>query len=151
MNDDMTLTQAAEYMGLTRQAVYIAIKTKKMTGYKKDGMWFVSQKEINGYMGRRYNRTYSTWKNGKPKFDKDKGELCTREVSERLKIPMQKAYYMIRTGRLRSLRKGASYVVLIKDLEEAKKILNNNLNPVVPMSSYDRTQSNGQSDSLGSA
>lgn len=147
----MTLTQAAMYMQVSRQAVYVALISGKMAGTKKDGKWFISRSEVDEYLVRKYNRAYSTI-DGKPRFDKKKGELSTREVAEHLNIPMQKAYYLIRSGVLKSFRKQSSYVVLVRDLQEAKKILNNNLGSGIQVGSYDdRTDSNGEPGSVGSS
>lgn len=150
MSEDLTMPQAAKYMQVSPQAVYIAIRSGKMKAYQKGRRWYISMEAIHEYIGKKYNRKYSVNSKGKPSFDKDKGELCTREVAERLNIPMQRAYYLIRTGILRSRRKGGSYVMFIKDLEEAKKILNNNAQSAAQVESYgDSINDNGQSNSLG--
>ena len=144
----MSVAEAAKYLKISYQAVYVAILNKKMAAFKDGGKWYIENKEVDGYAKRRYDRRFSTF-NGKLKFDPEKGEMTPTDVSKKLNVSVHHIYYLLRNKKLKAFRKGSCYVVLMKDIEEAKKILNINRKVVVPVSSYDRTEGDGDSGSMG--
>ena len=54
-------------------------------------------------------------------FDNEKGYYSVKQVSKMLAIPAQKVYYALRTGMLRSTRKGAAWVVHTDDLNQYRE------------------------------
>lgn len=148
MSEWMSVSQTAKYLKVGNQAVYQAIKLVKLKAEKIEGIFRISKTEADAYIERRYDHRFSIYKGGL-KFDPEKGEMSTKQVAKSLGIPVQTAYYMLRNGKLKYTRKGYSYVVIIKDIEYAKKILKLNQPPVVPVRD-DRIESHGESRSLGS-
>lgn len=146
----LDVVAAAKYLNITTTAVYSAISSRKIQAFRIAGKWYIDFKEVEGYASRRYDRRYSTFK-GELKFDPQKGEMTPLDVAKNLRMPVQTIYYLLRTKKLKAFRKGSCYVVLLKDMDQAKKILNNNRQGMVRVISYDGTESDGHPDSMGSA
>lgn len=127
---EMTLTEAAEYFGVTRQAIYQAIKVKKIHGYKtKSNRWRIPQSEVEAYIVRRYNREYAMFE-GKPLFNKELGEIGVSQAARKFNVRSQKIYYWLRGGYLPYQRRGAAYILLESDLKECMRLFRNNAKKV---------------------
>jgi len=115
--ENVTVPKAAAYLNRTKELVYQAIHSKKMPATKNGKAWTINIKDIETYKQNRYKREFSSFK-GKLKFDKSHGEHSVVDVSKILSLPIQKVYYMLRTNKLRSIRKGCSYVINTKDIQD---------------------------------
>lgn len=116
MNGCVTVTEAARIKKVTRQAIYLAIRLKKLKAYMHDDKWRIFLKDLKEYDDKRFSRKYHALYEGKPVFDESKGFFSVDKASELMGIIKQKLYYAIRTGRLKALRKGAAYVIHVDDL-----------------------------------
>lgn len=114
------LSDAARYLQVTRQAVYVATKTQKIKAKKINNRWSYTFKDLEEYKSRKYSRKYSRYE-GELVFDKSKGEYSAVEIAEKLKIPVQKIYYATRVGLLKSKRKGSAHVIHIDDINAYEK------------------------------
>ena len=82
----------------------------------------VTLDDIAEYCNNKYSRVNSKYK-GELTFDRSKGEFSVSQAAELLGVPKQKIYYAIRTGYLKSIRKGSSWVIHIDDIQEFKEKL----------------------------
>lgn len=113
----VSITEAARINNVTRQAIYVAIKQKKLRAHKDSTRWTIDLEDLEEYRRQKYSRTKSTY-NGELLFDNNKGFYSVNQVAKMLGVPAQKIYYATRIGMLKASRKGAAWVVHINDLKE---------------------------------
>jgi excisionase family DNA binding protein len=113
----VTLSEAAKINNVTRQAIYVAIKQKKLKAYKNPTRWIIDLDDLEAYRKMKYSRTKSLF-NGELLFDNKKGYYSIQQAAKLLNVPYQKIYYATRIGLLKASRKGAAWVVHIDDLKE---------------------------------
>ncbi|OGN61989.1 MAG: peptidase [Chlamydiae bacterium RIFCSPHIGHO2_12_FULL_49_11] len=111
----VSITEAARLNNVTRQAIYVAIKQKKLRAYKQDTKWVIDIKDLDDYTQNKYSRTKSTF-NGELIFDNKKGYFSVNQVAKMLGIPAQKVYYATRIGLMKATRKGAAWVIHENDV-----------------------------------
>lgn len=114
----VSITQAAKLHNVTRQAIYVAIKQKKLKA-SKTTRWEIDLKDLEDYKRNRYSRKKSLYQ-GELLFDNSKGCYSVNQVAEILGIPVQKVYYATRTGTMRGERKGAAWVIHDSEIERYK-------------------------------
>lgn len=120
----VSITEAARINNVTRQAIYVAIKQKKLKAYKDSTRWTIDLDDLEEYRHQKYSRTKSTF-NGELLFDNQKGFYSINQVAKMLGVPAQKIYYATRIGMLKASRKGAAWVVHMDDVKEyQEKYLN---------------------------
>jgi excisionase family DNA binding protein len=124
----VTLSEAAKMHNVTRQAIYVAIKQKKLKAYKNPTRWIIDTDDLNQYRNLRYSRSKSTH-NGELVFDNKKGFYSIQQASKLLDVPYQKIYYATRIGLLKASRKGSAWVVHVDDLKQYRDTYLNKLIP----------------------
>lgn len=112
----VTLSEAAEINNVTRQAIYVAIKQKKLKAYKNPTRWIIALEDLEAYRNMKYSRVKSKYE-GELLFDNKKGFYSIQQASEMLNVPYQKIYYATRIGLLKASRKGAAWVVHIDEIK----------------------------------
>lgn len=117
MESYVTVSEAARIKKVTRQAIYLAIREKKLKAYRHGDTWKVFLLDLVEYDRQRYSRVKSVFE-GELKFDASKGLISIERASQMAGVPRQKLYYAIRTGLLKATRKGSAYVVQVDDLLE---------------------------------
>lgn len=105
----VSITEAAKINQVTRQAIYVAIKQKKLKATKKT-RWEIDLKDLEEYRKNKYSRTKSMY-DGELLFDNGKGYYSVNQVAKMLGVPAQKIYYATRTGMIKGARKGAAWVI----------------------------------------
>lgn len=113
----VSITEAARINNVTRQAIYVAIKQKKLKASKDTTRWTIDLDDLEAYRKQKYSRTKSMF-NGELLFDNNKGYYSINQVAKLLNVPAQKIYYATRIGLLKAHRKGAAWVVHTNDLKE---------------------------------
>ena len=131
----VTLSEAAKMNNVTRQAIYVAIKQKKLRAYKNPTRWVIEIEDLDHYKRLRYSRSKSML-DGELVFDNNKGFYSIQQASKMLDVPYQKIYYATRIGLLKASRKGSAWVVHLDDL---KKYQESYLNKMI--SNFDETAS----------
>lgn len=115
----VSITEAAKLNGVTRQAIYVAIKLNKLRARKESSRWTINVDDLNDYRKNRYSRSKSMFQ-GELIFDKEKGYFSVNQVARMLGVPAQKIYYATRVGLLKAHRKGAAWVIHVADVEGYK-------------------------------
>ena len=113
----VSITEAARINGVTRQAIYVAIKQKKLRAQKDATRWTIRLNDLEDYRRNKYSRAKSTFE-GELLFDNNKGYYSVNQVAKMLGVPAQKIYYATRIGMLKATRKGAAWVIQNNDLKE---------------------------------
>ncbi len=113
----VSITEAARINNVTRQAIYVAIKQKKLKAHKDSTRWTIHLDDLEEYRKQKYSRLKSTF-NGELLFDNKRGYFSVNQVAKMLGVPAQKIYYATRIGVLQAHRKGAAWVIHIDDIKE---------------------------------
>ena len=120
----VSITEAARINNVTRQAIYVAIKQKKLKASKDSTRWTIDLDDLETYRKQKYSRSKSLF-NGELLFDNQKGFFSVNQVAKMLGVPAQKIYYATRVGLMKASRKGAAWVIHI---DEVKQYQENYLN-----------------------
>ena len=112
----ISITEAARINNVTRQAIYVAIKQKKLKATKDSTRWTIHLDDLEEYRTNKYSRTKSMY-DGELLFDNRKGFYSVNQAAKFLNVPAQKIYYATRVGLLKASRKGAAWVIHIEDLK----------------------------------
>lgn len=113
----LSITEAAEMHDVTRQAIYVAIKLKKLKATKEDAHWTIHLHDLEEYRKHRYSRSKSIF-NGELVFDNSKGFYSVNQVAKMLDVPAQKVYYATRAGKMKAHRKGSAWVIHVDDVKK---------------------------------
>lgn len=115
-----SLSQAAAYMHIERQAVYSAIRKGKLKSQLVNRRHIITRKDVDDYRANKYNRDCRVM-DGEPVFDLEKGFLSVNHVAKtiaamlRRPYPTQRIYYLIRRGEMKAFKKGGSWVITKED------------------------------------
>lgn len=112
----VSITEAAKIHKVTRQAIYVAIKSNKLKAKKDESRWMIDLNDLQDYKKLKYSRTKSVF-SGELLFDNKKGYYSVGQVSKMLNVPAQKIYYATRSGYLKAIRKGAAWVIHEDDVK----------------------------------
>jgi excisionase family DNA binding protein len=112
----ISITEAARINNVTRQAIYVAIKQKKLKAKKDSTRWTIHLDDLEEYRTHKYSRTKSIY-DGELLFDNRKGYYSVNQAAKYLNVPAQKIYYATRVGLLKAIRKGAAWVIHIDDIK----------------------------------
>ena len=112
----VSITEAARINNVTRQAIYVAIKQRKLKATKDATRWTIDLADLEEYRKNKYSRTKSMY-DGELLFDNKKGYYSINQVARKLNVPAQKIYYATRVGLLKAHRKGAAWVVHEDDVK----------------------------------
>lgn len=116
----VSITEAARINNVTRQAIYVAIKLKKLKATKETTRWTIHLDDLEEYRTNKYSRTKSVF-DGELLFNNKEGFFSVNQVAKILDVPAQKIYYATRSGMLKAHRKGAAWVIHSEDVSEYKK------------------------------
>lgn len=111
----VSITEAARINNVTRQAIYVAIKQKKLKATKDATRWTIHLDDLEEYRRNKYSRTKSMF-DGELLFDNKKGYYSVNQAAKVLNVPAQKIYYATRVGLLKAHRKGAAWVISVEDI-----------------------------------
>lgn len=112
----VSITEAAKINNVTRQAIYVAIKQKKLKASKDTTRWTIDLEDLEAYRKQKYSRTKSMF-DGELLFDNHKGFFSVNQVAKMLSVPAQKIYYATRVGLMKASRKGAAWVIHINEVK----------------------------------
>ena len=112
----VSITEAAKINNVTRQAIYVAIKQKKLKASKDSTRWTIDLDDLENYRKQKYSRTKSMF-NGELLFDNQKGYFSVNQVAKMLNVPAQKIYYATRVGLMKATRRGAAWVIHTSEIK----------------------------------
>ena len=120
--DILTMREAAKLSKCTISAISASIKKKRLRAKKENDRWYIQKEDLDHYHRTRHSRQYSTYQ-GKPLYDKTKGEYSAVETAKLLNTNTQMIYYHLRMGRLPYKKRRASYVIQVEDINRLRKEL----------------------------
>lgn len=118
--DHLTVSQAAQLSHVTRQAIYSAIRSGRLTAIVHQEMWYVTTADLETYRISKYNRDLRKL-NGEYVFDLEKGHFSVQQVAKVMSAalgrsyPAQHLYYLLRSGYLQAFRVGKTWVIKKED------------------------------------
>ena len=112
---NLSSSQAADYLDVDRQSVYMAIKKGRLKAAKTT-RWKINFEDLKSYSETRWNRKFSK-RNGELLFDLSKDELSVKHAAEILKVPENHIYYCIYVGKMPAFRKGKTWVIKGEDIK----------------------------------
>ena len=112
----VSITEAAKLNNVTRQAIYVAIKLKKLKAKKDTSRWLIDVSDLMDYRRTKYSRSKSMF-GGELLFDNNKGYYSIGQAAKMMGVPAQKLYYATRSGYLKASRKGAAWVIHTNDIK----------------------------------
>ena len=118
----ISMKQAAKLSKCTVGAIFLAIKNKRLKATREGLRWWIQKEDLVSYRKNKYSRMRSIYQ-GKPLFDKEKGEYSITEAAKELGITVAMAYHYVRCKRFPFTRKGVSYVIQIEDVKRFKEEL----------------------------
>jgi excisionase family DNA binding protein len=113
----VSITEAAKINNVTRQAIYVAIKQKKLRASKDSTRWTIDLEDLDNYRKQKYSRSKSMY-NGELLFDNQKGYFSVNQVAKMLNVPAQKIYYATRVGLMKASRRGAAWVIHMNEIKD---------------------------------
>lgn len=113
----VSITEAAKINNVTRQAIYVAIKQKKLRASKDSTRWTIDLEDLENYRKQKYSRSKSMF-NGELLFDNQKGYFSVNQVAKMLNVPAQKIYYATRVGLMKASRRGAAWVIHMNEIKD---------------------------------
>ena len=124
-NKTFNLKEAAEYLGVCRQAVWIAL-TKGRISYKMIktcGLKEIAilKADLVKYKKTKYNRQFTVRVNGKLLCQSNKGLITMKAAAEISNIGRNSLYYAVNHGKLPYEKIGSQYVFRLKDIEQYAK------------------------------
>lgn len=117
----MKLYDVAKFANVTKQSIYLAIRKGKLRALKVERRWEITSENLEEYAKNKYSRKNSRIK-GELVFDSAKGELSLQQAREflsqelQVNVPLQRLYYLMRLGKLKSFKKGGAYVLMKEDV-----------------------------------
>ena len=85
----VSITEAAKINNVTRQAIYVAIKQKKLKATKGPTRWTIHLDDLEEYRTNKYSRAKSQF-DGELIFDNEKGFYSVKQIADLLEVPPQK-------------------------------------------------------------
>jgi excisionase family DNA binding protein len=114
----MTITEAAKLNRVTRQAIYVAIKLNKLKATKKTTRWSINLSDLEEYKKNKFSRDKSVF-DGRPLYDKSKGEYSVKLAAKELKCTPNRIYYLVNKGRINAIKRGSAWIIF--DIDKYKK------------------------------
>ena len=118
----LKISDAAKFLNLTRQGIYVAVKSGRLKASKVKHRWFVTAEDLKEYRLTRYDRSLSKKEDGSLMFDRKKGEYSVMGLAKILGVPIQRIYYWIYKDYVKYTKVGATYVLEVWNLDDPPRI-----------------------------
>jgi hypothetical protein len=112
--------EAADLMGCGVKNVWALIRRLSLKAVRKNDKLLTCEEWIEEYQENKRSKDLHSTFNGRKVFDSSRGELSMNMIADALGVHKTMVMYYIKTGRLRSTRKGAYHVILDTELERFK-------------------------------
>jgi hypothetical protein len=135
--DFMNVKEAALYGGFGVQNVYKAMRNGTLRSKKipivplikfnpsrpTRSYQLVTTKEwVDEWNYKKYKKEHIKF-NGKPMFDKKKGEMTSGQARAYLGLTKNQFFHYLYTGRLKFTRKGTFYIFYTEDLDKLRDVI----------------------------
>ena len=117
MENKISIKAASKKMGCTIQNAYDLIRRLSLKAKRQDGKLYTCDQWIEEYYETCHSKQVNSTFNGRKVFDRSRGEYSIKDAAEMLRANEDSVEYWVRTGRLRTIRKGCYVVVMKKEIE----------------------------------
>lgn len=118
----LTITEASERFDITRQAIVLAIKAKRLDAVKVKGKWRFSEKDWYSYLSSKYDRKHSL-RDGVHLYDLENGMLSPGMVAKEFGVKTQHLYYLIRKRFIPYSKNGPAYILKRNEMIKHRNII----------------------------
>lgn len=112
---ELTITEASKVKNVSRQAIYLAIKEGRLKVIKRGKLQKVTLASLVEMDKTRYVRAAKVFQ-GEDLYSDKKGIISPPKASRLTGLSKQAIYNGIYSGKLKAIRKGRAWVILVKDL-----------------------------------
>lgn len=106
--NNLNCKQAANYLKVSRQAIYLALSKKLLKGHRIQNGWTFSKDDLDDYISKKYNRDHRKV-DGILLFDKN--NLSVKQASTLSGYSIHQIYYLLRQGKIGSKRSGCTWII----------------------------------------
>jgi len=107
----LKIPEAAEYLGITTQAVYKQMRRHVIKYKIVDGVKYTTPEWLDDYESKRHSKSDHGTYNGRPVFNKDKGQYSVQMCADACGVKRHIILHKLRTGEILHIRKGHYYVI----------------------------------------
>ncbi len=118
-----SIKELSEFLGVSRQAIHVAIRKKKLYATKKGKAWTISCVDADFYRHNRFNHELRRMKNGHMLFDQSKNFYSIRQAAKFTGIPIGAIYYGLSKELYPYRRYGSTYILHIESKKEFINII----------------------------
>ena len=130
----ISMAGAAKIANVSRQAIYKAIKLKRLKATLRNGRYYICPKDFVDYRWSRKDILYKEV-DGELIYDMGKGTISPHQASCLLGVNKNRIYYLIRSNKLSCTRHGFLYIIKLNDIKTLAaqmginlKVTNENIN-----------------------
>ncbi len=105
-----TLREAARKYHVTNQAIYVAIRKKKLKAYKDKDRWYINVSDLDDYQAYKYSRERSIY-NGESLYKAEEKEISVRQCAKLFGVNEQHIYYLVRTHKISYVKRGSAVIL----------------------------------------
>jgi excisionase family DNA binding protein len=114
--DIYTVSQAAALLAVSRQAVYVNVKKKRIVAFFVKYKWYITHENLMFWKKNRFNHHLRKHE-GELIFD-GKTTFSVSQTAEMLNVNNQRIYYFLRQGYLKCYLHGATKVIKREDIDK---------------------------------
>lgn len=122
------ISEIAQKLNLTYQALYVAMRAKKLIGFKKSHegarkKWTITEEAVKKWIEQKYKRTKGQKPDGTPIYNGAQNQFSITEASQKFEVPEGRLYYLIRRRKLPFTRYRHAYVLTIDDASKFRHLI----------------------------
>ena len=118
----MNTREASQHLNVGKAAVMSAIKKNRLPAIKKEGRWTFNTNDLDEYKRNRFDRKLSVV-DGKPLYDKTKGEYSVNDAAKLLGCSVQHLYYACRSNKIHTTKKRFTWIIKTEDIIEYRQVM----------------------------
>ena len=117
MDRYLTTGEAAIKFGVTRQAIYLAIKKNRLKAKRRIPWCYqIKESDLDEYRKSKFCRDMSTF-DDKPLYDEKIGEYSLKKAAEYVNMDYHTFYFHLMNGKVKGCRRGAAWIFQKIDLD----------------------------------
>jgi len=120
-NEKFNLKQAANYLGVTRQAIWVAMTKGRLEYEMKESCGLshieTTKEALIAYKETKWDRQHTINLNGQRLHNSKDSFITLKVASEISNIPRNNLYYAVKHGKIAYERVGAQYIFRLNDVE----------------------------------
>ncbi len=119
----VSVREAAQMMGVTTQAVYVALRKKMLKKNKIAERVYIDVEDVQYYIDHKYDRSRTKNSDGQKRFNSELGLYSVRNLAQIFGVLPTRIYYLLAAGKIKHYRIGSVYVLQVDDLVATMKLV----------------------------